>query len=137
MFVVIRKALLAFMRPLKPVRSLLSTCPFVDANTACVLFNIGMGMYLESSYTTGKVVVVDEAHKVCLPVCLSLLSSSRAFATRSQYMTDTPASKALTESLLTVIRQQRHYGASVIISTQELYLLESEFSPSSLFNTTI
>jgi hypothetical protein len=34
-------------------------------------------------------------------------------------MTDTPASKALTESLLTVIRQQRHYGVRVIISTQE------------------
>jgi DNA helicase HerA-like ATPase len=34
-------------------------------------------------------------------------------------MTDTPASKDLTESLLRVIRQQRHYGARVIISTQE------------------
>jgi hypothetical protein len=34
-------------------------------------------------------------------------------------MTDTPASKALTESLMGVIRQQRHYGARVIISTQE------------------
>ena len=34
-------------------------------------------------------------------------------------MTDTPASKALTESLLSVIRQQRHLGTRVIISTQE------------------
>ena len=34
-------------------------------------------------------------------------------------MTDTPASMALTESLMGVIRQQRHYGARVIISTQE------------------
>lgn len=34
-------------------------------------------------------------------------------------MTETPASKALTDSLLSVIRQQRHYGARVIISTQE------------------
>ncbi len=34
-------------------------------------------------------------------------------------MTDTPASKALTESLMGVIRQQRHFGARVIISTQE------------------
>src|ERR1700727_2990845 len=34
-------------------------------------------------------------------------------------MTDTPASKDLTESLLRVTRQQRHYGARVIISTQE------------------
>ena len=43
------------------------TCPFVDANLACVLFKIGMDMYLESGSTTGKVIVVDEAHKVCLP----------------------------------------------------------------------
>lgn len=34
-------------------------------------------------------------------------------------MTDTVASKALTESLMGLIRQQRHYGARVIISTQE------------------
>lgn len=34
-------------------------------------------------------------------------------------MIDTPASKILTESLLAVIRQQRHLGARVIISTQE------------------
>lgn len=34
-------------------------------------------------------------------------------------MTDTPASKALTESLMRVIREQRHHGARVIISTQE------------------
>ncbi|KAI9725779.1 MAG: hypothetical protein M1834_009746 [Cirrosporium novae-zelandiae] len=74
------------------------SCPFVDANTACILFQIGLRMYLESSSTSGKVVVVDEAHK---------------------YITDTPSSKQLTESLLAVIRQQRHYGTRVIISTQE------------------
>lgn len=34
-------------------------------------------------------------------------------------MTNTVASNALTESLMGVIRQQRHYGARVIISTQE------------------
>ena len=37
--------------------------PFMDANTACVLFRIGMKRYLESS-AAGKVVVLDEAHKV-------------------------------------------------------------------------
>lgn len=74
------------------------SCPFVDANTACTLFNICIGMYLESNPTVGKLIAVDEAHK---------------------YMTNTPASKALTERLLTVIRLQRHYGARVIISTQE------------------
>ncbi len=34
-------------------------------------------------------------------------------------MTHTPASKALSESLLSIIRQQRHFGARVIISSQE------------------
>ncbi|KAL2066032.1 hypothetical protein VTL71DRAFT_2103 [Oculimacula yallundae] len=74
------------------------SCPFMDASTACVLFKVGMGLYLESDSMVGKVIVLDEAHK---------------------YMTDTPASTALTESLMGVIRQQRHYGARVIISTQE------------------
>lgn len=40
------------------------SCPFVDASTACVLFKIGMGLYLESDPNTGKVIVLDEAHKV-------------------------------------------------------------------------
>ena len=40
------------------------TCPFVDVNTACVLFKIGMEMYLESTAMTGKLIAVDEAHKV-------------------------------------------------------------------------
>ena len=44
------------------------SCPFVDANLACILFKIGMDMYLESGSTTGKVIVVDEEHKVCLPL---------------------------------------------------------------------
>jgi hypothetical protein len=43
------------------------SCPFVDANTACVLFNIYMSMYLESNPTVGKVIAIDEAHKVYFP----------------------------------------------------------------------
>jgi hypothetical protein len=43
------------------------SCPFVDTNTACVLFQICMSMYLESSSAAGKLIVVDEAHKVYLP----------------------------------------------------------------------
>jgi DNA helicase HerA-like ATPase len=34
-------------------------------------------------------------------------------------MTDTPAAKGLTGTFLNIIRQQRHLGARVIISTQE------------------
>lgn len=40
------------------------SCPFMDANMACVLFNIGISLYLESDSTTGKVIAIDEAHKV-------------------------------------------------------------------------
>lgn len=34
-------------------------------------------------------------------------------------MTDTPAAKELTETFLNIIRQQRHLGVRIIISTQE------------------
>jgi hypothetical protein len=39
------------------------SCPFVDANTACILFRIGLTRYLQSD-TAGKMIVLDEAHKV-------------------------------------------------------------------------
>jgi hypothetical protein len=41
------------------------SCPFVDANTACILFRIGLHQYLRSG-ATGKIVVLDEAHKVSI-----------------------------------------------------------------------
>lgn len=91
------------------------SCPFVDSNTACVLFKIAMRTYLGSD-TAGKVIVLDEAHKV-RPKCLWNLRFTSA--NKPQYMIDTPAAKDLNEFLLTVIRQQRHFGARVIISTQE------------------
>jgi hypothetical protein len=39
------------------------SCPFVDANTACILFRIGLQRYLQSK-SAGKLIVLDEAHKV-------------------------------------------------------------------------
>jgi hypothetical protein len=42
------------------------SCPFVDANTACILFKIGLQRYLQSK-VAGKMVVLDEAHKVSFP----------------------------------------------------------------------
>ena len=96
------------------------SCPFVDANMACVLFNIGMSLYLESELTTGKIIAVDEAHKVSqMRTVVSAHYTLGISHDGEQYLTDTPASKILTESLLSVIRQQRHFGARVIISTQE------------------
>ena len=43
------------------------SCPFVDRDTACVLFSICMESYLGSSpHVRGKIVALDEAHKVIL-----------------------------------------------------------------------
>jgi hypothetical protein len=40
------------------------SCPFIDSSTACVLFDICMGLYLEFNPTIGKIIAMDEAHKV-------------------------------------------------------------------------
>ncbi|PQE17928.1 P-loop containing nucleoside triphosphate hydrolase protein [Rutstroemia sp. NJR-2017a WRK4] len=77
------------------------SCPFVDTNTACILFNLGLKQYIQSS-SAGKMIVLDEAHK---------------------YMQNLPGAKQLTDHLKTIIRQQRHSGARVIVSTQEPLLL--------------
>jgi hypothetical protein len=52
------------------------SCPFMDASTACVLFKVGMGLYLESDSRVGKVIVLDEAHKVRIAPHLALLPLS-------------------------------------------------------------
>ncbi|KAL5117450.1 hypothetical protein ACEQ8H_004615 [Pleosporales sp. CAS-2024a] len=70
---------------------------FMSANTACILFKLGLERFLQSP-TPGKLVVLDEAHK---------------------YMLDTPGSKILTDYVTRTIRLQRHQGARVVISTQE------------------
>ncbi|RDW58562.1 uncharacterized protein DSM5745_11253 [Aspergillus mulundensis] len=74
------------------------SCPFVDQGTACILFKIAIDLFLYAHPSRGKMIVADEAHK---------------------YMTDTPAAKELTETFLTIIRQQRHLGVRTVISTQE------------------
>ncbi|KAF0640913.1 hypothetical protein FPSE5266_00675 [Fusarium pseudograminearum] len=74
------------------------SCPCVTAEAACSLFNICLSLYLEQKSTVGRIVALDEAHK---------------------YMTESCDSQTLTESLLSVIRLQRHLGTRVILSTQE------------------
>ncbi|KAF8540664.1 hypothetical protein BDD12DRAFT_561818 [Trichophaea hybrida] len=72
--------------------------PFVDEATACSLFDICLNLFLDRPPRHGKVIALDEAHK---------------------YMTVTAAAQKFTDTLLSTIRQQRHLGARVIISTQE------------------
>jgi len=40
------------------------SCPFVGDNAACALFNICLELFLESRGSVGRIVGLDEAHKV-------------------------------------------------------------------------
>ena len=41
------------------------SCPFVDDSAACALFTICLELFLESRGDVGRVIALDEAHKVC------------------------------------------------------------------------
>ncbi|KAH9934142.1 uncharacterized protein B0H18DRAFT_1207689 [Fomitopsis serialis] len=72
--------------------------PFIDPASACGFFEILVRLFVRAQVDTGKVLVVDEAHK---------------------YLVATKTSSGLTKELLSLIRQQRHQAMRVIISTQE------------------
>ncbi|KAL1954745.1 hypothetical protein VTO42DRAFT_745 [Malbranchea cinnamomea] len=75
------------------------SCPFVDESDACALFNICLSIFLEGRDQGGRIIALDEAHKF--------------LTTRSREANN------LTETMLSVIRQQRHLATRVIIATQE------------------
>jgi hypothetical protein len=72
--------------------------PFLDDATVCMLFDICLSIAKEKRPRCGLVVALDEAHK---------------------YMNQSPAAANFTDRLLTTIREQRHIGTRVIVSTQE------------------
>lgn len=74
------------------------TDPFVDPSTACVLFDICLGLFKEHASDYGLAVALDEAHR---------------------YMNNSSAAINFTEQLLSTIRLQRHTGTRVMIATQE------------------
>ena len=43
------------------------SCPFVDESAACVMFNICLALFLEDREKAGRIVALDEAHKVRCP----------------------------------------------------------------------
>ena len=43
------------------------SCPFVDESAACVMFNICLALFLEDREKAGRIVALDEAHKVIFP----------------------------------------------------------------------
>ncbi|KAF5369965.1 hypothetical protein D9758_001180 [Tetrapyrgos nigripes] len=72
--------------------------PFLDPASACGLFEVIIRLFIRAEVSTGKVLVVDEAHK---------------------YLSVDQDSSALTAALLGLARQQRHLAMRLIISTQE------------------
>ncbi|KAJ5959546.1 uncharacterized protein N7479_006696 [Penicillium vulpinum] len=75
------------------------SCPFVGQEDACALFNISVSLFLKNRHDAGRIIALDEAHK---------------------FMNSTsPEAADLTETLLSVVRQQRHLAARVMIATQE------------------
>ncbi|KZV91508.1 hypothetical protein EXIGLDRAFT_648219 [Exidia glandulosa HHB12029] len=73
------------------------TDPFMDGLMASVLFDIVLGSFMGWKSATGKIVVLDEAHK---------------------YLTNSDSAR-LNKSIASIIRQQRHLATRVIIATQE------------------
>ncbi|MCJ1425207.1 hypothetical protein MMC29_003095 [Sticta canariensis] len=92
------------------------SCPFVDEAAACALFNMCLALFLESRGDVGRIIALDEAHKV--PLTVHSTKSMNNLADQYQFMSEISAS-TFTETLLSVIRQQRHLATRVIIATQE------------------
>lgn len=89
--------------------------PFVDAAMAGAIFEICIRLFQRADVKTGRVLVVDEAHKVLLPSSPMVLLANW----ETQYLSDasnTPT--GLTRALLSLVRQQRHMSMRVIVSTQ-------------------
>ncbi|KAJ6115267.1 hypothetical protein N7486_001045 [Penicillium sp. IBT 16267x] len=74
------------------------SCPCISPDTACSLFNVCFGIFMEQDANIGRVVALDEAHK---------------------YMKDSVEAQNFTETLLSTVRLQRHLGARIFVSTQE------------------
>ncbi|CAG8106252.1 unnamed protein product, partial [Penicillium salamii] len=90
------------------------SCPCISSDTACSLFNICFGIFLEQNTDVGRIVALDEAHKVSLvPHTLALPADNW------KYMDSSVEARSFTESLLSTVRLQRHLGIRIVISTQE------------------
>ncbi|KIY48600.1 P-loop containing nucleoside triphosphate hydrolase protein, partial [Fistulina hepatica ATCC 64428] len=85
------------------------TDPFVDDKDAGLMFNMILSLFVEWKTQAGKIAVLDEAHK---------------------YLTNDDAA-CLNRTLNSLIRQQRHLGIRVVISTQEPTVI-----PPSIFDLT-
>jgi hypothetical protein len=46
--------------------------PFMDAASACGFFDMILGLFIETDVASGKIVVLDEAHKVGISSLIAL-----------------------------------------------------------------
>ncbi|GJE88802.1 hypothetical protein PsYK624_048890 [Phanerochaete sordida] len=82
--------------------------PLMDSESACSFFELVLSLFVEADVEdAGKLVALDQAH--------NYLSQAKA-----------GSSARLTNSILSVIRQQRHLAARVVISTQEPTVIPSQ-----------
>lgn len=90
--------------------------PFVDAAMAGAIFEICIRLFQRANVDTGKVLVVDEAHKVPIPSSFPNVSQANW---ETQYLSEANTTPTgLTRALLSLVRQQRHMSMRVIVSTQ-------------------
>lgn len=89
--------------------------PFLDEGAACGLFDIIIRLFVRAEVNTGKVLVVDEAHKVRLAYHIT---RHVTIEHHPQYLSPNRSASGLTKTLLRLIRQQRHLAMRVLISTQ-------------------
>lgn len=85
--------------------------PFLDDATVCMLFDICLGIARGKRPSCGLVVALDGAHK---------------------YMNQSPAAANFTDRSPTTVREQRHIGTRIVISTQELTISGKLLDPCSV-----
>lgn len=91
--------------------------PFLDEGAACGIFDIITRLFVRADVKTGKVLVVDEAHKASA-TCSADFALHVLIPTQYLAATGRSAHTGLTKSLTRIIRQQRHLSMRVLISTQ-------------------
>eukprot|EP01138_Halocafeteria_seosinensis_P016207 gb/GECG01016537.1/.p1 GENE.gb/GECG01016537.1/~~gb/GECG01016537.1/.p1 ORF type:complete len:683 (+),score=80.82 gb/GECG01016537.1/:1-2049(+) len=88
------------------------TDPLIPSSAACAYFNVVIDIFSRAQVSTGKVLVLDEAHK---------------------YLSQQATAKTLMWNVSRLIRERRHNGISTLISTQDPTSVGSDFLELSSF----
>ncbi|PVF93461.1 hypothetical protein CPB86DRAFT_801212 [Serendipita vermifera] len=87
--------------------------PFVNGTTATMLFDICLGMFIEWKVSVGKLIGTP-----FVSFSFLLVSLETVLDEAHKYLTNSDANQ-FTKKISSIIRQQRHLAARVVISTQE------------------